>query len=111
MDQALRLSVSNIVVKTSMLYRRLLAGQFHLATHFSMTRITSSTNRSLSTMASQHESSTFEPAQVAHAPNTCQSVVRTPRGDFLVQVAWPLKWNEDRTLPEDEAAREDISAV
>lgn len=44
----------------------------------------------------------FEPFQDAHAPNTCQSTVRTHRGDFLVQVAWPLKWNQDRTPPEDE---------
>ncbi|POS81421.1 hypothetical protein DHEL01_v200208 [Diaporthe helianthi] len=44
----------------------------------------------------------FEPSQDAYAPNTCQCTVRTHRGDFLVQVAWPLKWNEDRTLPEDE---------
>lgn len=96
-----------------MLYRRIIAVQFHLATHFSMTRIlTTTNNRSLSSMASsQHESSVFEPSQVAHAPHTCQSVVRTPRGDFLVQVAWPMKWNADRTLPEAEAAREDISAM
>ncbi|KAL1870708.1 hypothetical protein Daus18300_005028 [Diaporthe australafricana] len=54
----------------------------------------------------------FEPFQAAHAPNTCQSIVRTHRGDFLVQVAWPLKWNQDRTLPEDEkATSEGISSI
>lgn len=54
------------------------------------------------------KSPVFEPSQAAHAPSTCQSTVRTHRGDFLVQVAWPLKWNEDRTPPEDEkiAAKE-----
>lgn len=50
------------------------------------------------------KSPVFEPVQDAHAPNTCQSTVRTHRGDFLVQVAWPLKWNEDRTIPEDDKA-------
>ncbi|KKY34646.1 putative siderophore esteraselike protein [Diaporthe ampelina] len=54
----------------------------------------------------------FEPVQDAHAPNTCQSVARTHRGDFLVQVAWPLKWNQDRTIPEDEkSASESIPSI
>lgn len=58
------------------------------------------------------KSPVFEPVQVAHAPNTCQSIVRTHRGDFLVQVAWPLKWNQDRTIPEDEkATAEGISSM
>lgn len=76
-----------------------------------MTLITRSQPRTHSTMATQQKAPVFEPIQVSHAPNTCQSVVKSHRGDFLVQAAWPLKWNQDRTLPKDEAARQDISAM
>ncbi|PSR80249.1 Alpha/Beta hydrolase protein [Coniella lustricola] len=58
-----------------------------------------------------HTSAVFAPAEDAHAPNTCQSIVRTSRGDFLVQVAWPLKWNTDRTLPANETAHQEISTM
>ncbi|KAL2204187.1 hypothetical protein CC79DRAFT_1372201 [Sarocladium strictum] len=38
----------------------------------------------------------------ARLPNTTEWTAHTPRGDYLVQVAWPLHWNEDRTGPEDD---------
>ncbi|KAF7543635.1 hypothetical protein G7Z17_g10585 [Cylindrodendrum hubeiense] len=38
-----------------------------------------------------------------HLPNTCQYTARTRRGDYLVQVAWPQFWNEDRVQPADDA--------
>ncbi|KAM3518215.1 hypothetical protein NHJ13051_008358 [Beauveria bassiana] len=34
--------------------------------------------------------------------NTCEYTAETERGDFLVQVAWPLCWGEDRVRPEDD---------
>lgn len=40
-----------------------------------------------------------------HLPNTCQYTARTDRGDYLIQVAWPLCWSEDRVAPEDDANR------
>lgn len=36
------------------------------------------------------------------APNTCQYTTETPRGDYLIQIAWPLCWSEDRVPPEDD---------
>jgi hypothetical protein len=41
---------------------------------------------------------------VSHArvPNTCEWIAHTKRGDYLVQVAWPLCWGEDRVAPENE---------
>lgn len=83
----------------------------HKAHHLLFTCRQPRRSRSKSNMAIRPTSPVFEPAQVAHGPNTCQSVVRTRRGDFLVQVAWPLHWNQDRTLPEGEAARQDISIM
>ncbi|KAH8684119.1 Alpha/Beta hydrolase protein [Ilyonectria robusta] len=38
-----------------------------------------------------------------HLPNTCQYTARTRRGDYLVQVAWPQCWNENRAQPADDA--------
>ncbi|KAH7121416.1 Alpha/Beta hydrolase protein [Dactylonectria macrodidyma] len=38
-----------------------------------------------------------------HLPNTCQYTARTRRGDYLVQVAWPQCWNDDRVQPADDA--------
>lgn len=38
-----------------------------------------------------------------HLPNTCQYTARTNRGDYLIQVAWPLGWGEDRVQPKDDA--------
>lgn len=38
----------------------------------------------------------------ARLPNTTQWLAHTKRGDYLVQVAWPLSGNEDRTGPEDD---------
>ncbi|KAH7140017.1 siderophore esterase IroE [Dactylonectria estremocensis] len=38
----------------------------------------------------------------AFLPNTCHYTAHTARGDYLVNVAWPLIWGEDRTPPEDE---------
>ncbi|KAK7417726.1 hypothetical protein QQX98_004382 [Neonectria punicea] len=38
----------------------------------------------------------------AHVPNTCQYTARTDRGDYIVQVAWPLAWSKDRVPPEDD---------
>ncbi|KAF7558071.1 hypothetical protein G7046_g5874 [Stylonectria norvegica] len=43
------------------------------------------------------------PVVSAHAPNSCQYTVPTSRGDYLIQVSWPLSWNSDRTPPSDEA--------
>ncbi|KAJ6788009.1 hypothetical protein PWT90_01121 [Aphanocladium album] len=34
--------------------------------------------------------------------NTAEYVVRTDSGEFLVQLAWPLAWTEDRKRPENE---------
>ena len=34
---------------------------------------------------------------VAHLPNTTQWTARTERGDYLIQVAWPLAWDEHRS--------------
>ncbi|KAF7557938.1 hypothetical protein G7Z17_g329 [Cylindrodendrum hubeiense] len=39
----------------------------------------------------------------AHPPNTCQYQARTDRGDYLIQVAWPLCWGADRTPLENDA--------
>ncbi|KAM5344265.1 hypothetical protein ACJ41O_012802 [Fusarium nematophilum] len=38
----------------------------------------------------------------AHVPNTCQYHAKTKRGDYIVQVAWPLRWDEDRVPPKDD---------
>ncbi|KAF5010526.1 hypothetical protein FDECE_3343 [Fusarium decemcellulare] len=38
----------------------------------------------------------------ARVPNTCEWTAHTKRGDYLVQVAWPLCWGEDRIAPENE---------
>ncbi|KAH8171191.1 esterase [Sarocladium implicatum] len=40
----------------------------------------------------------------ARLPNTTEWLVHTQRGEYLVQVAWPLSWNEDRTGSEDDVA-------
>ncbi len=34
--------------------------------------------------------------------NTSEYIAQTERGDFLVQVAWPLCWSEDRVRPEND---------
>jgi hypothetical protein len=38
----------------------------------------------------------------ARVPNTLEWLAKTKRGDYLVQVAWPLCWGEDRVAAEDE---------
>ncbi|KAH7176857.1 Alpha/Beta hydrolase protein [Dactylonectria macrodidyma] len=38
----------------------------------------------------------------AHLPNTCQYTAKTDRGDYIVQVAWPLIWGEDRVPQKEE---------
>lgn len=35
----------------------------------------------------------------ASGPNTCQYVAHTVRGDFLIQVAWPLSWSDTGVPP------------
>ena len=35
-------------------------------------------------------------------PNTLEYIAKTDRGDFLIQVAWPLTWNEDRMRPAED---------
>ncbi|KAG5922923.1 hypothetical protein E4U42_005145 [Claviceps africana] len=34
--------------------------------------------------------------QQAELPNTCQYTAKTRQGDYVVQVAWPLSWTQDR---------------
>lgn len=41
----------------------------------------------------------------ASLPNTLEWVERTKRGDYLVQVAWPLSWGEDRVAPPTEKVK------
>lgn len=38
----------------------------------------------------------------ARVPNTLEWLAKTKRGDYLVQVAWPLCWGEDRVAAENE---------
>ncbi|KAF5025321.1 hypothetical protein F66182_2606 [Fusarium sp. NRRL 66182] len=38
----------------------------------------------------------------ARLPNTLEWLAKTKRGEYLVQVAWPLFWGEDRVAGEDE---------
>ncbi|KAF7544674.1 hypothetical protein G7Z17_g9759 [Cylindrodendrum hubeiense] len=38
----------------------------------------------------------------AHLPNTCQYTAKTDRGDYIVQIAWPLIWSEDRVPHKEE---------
>ncbi|KAK6712064.1 hypothetical protein SNK05_006515 [Fusarium graminearum] len=38
----------------------------------------------------------------ARVPNTLEWLAKTKRGDYLVQVAWPLCWGEDRVAAQDE---------
>lgn len=38
----------------------------------------------------------------AHLPNTCQYTAKTDRGDYIVQIAWPLIWGEDRVPHKEE---------
>lgn len=33
----------------------------------------------------------------AHAPNTSQHLIDTERGQYLIQVSWPMGWNSDGT--------------
>ncbi|KAK7430649.1 hypothetical protein QQZ08_002691 [Neonectria magnoliae] len=40
--------------------------------------------------------------ETAQIPHSCQYTARTRRGDYLVQIAWPLCWNEDRVPPKDD---------
>lgn len=41
----------------------------------------------------------------AAGPNTCQYIAKTAnRGDFLIQVAWPLAWSEEGVPPSDDPA-------
>lgn len=40
----------------------------------------------------------------AGLPNTCEYTAHTKRGEYLIQVAWPLCWGEDRVPPENEVA-------
>jgi hypothetical protein len=36
----------------------------------------------------------------AGGPNTCEYIATSQdRGDFLIQVAWPLSWSEDGVAP------------
>lgn len=37
-----------------------------------------------------------------HLPNTCQYAAETARGPYVIQVAWPLCWTEDRLPPSTE---------
>ncbi|KAF5018891.1 hypothetical protein F66182_9110 [Fusarium sp. NRRL 66182] len=39
----------------------------------------------------------------ANTPNSYQFTFPTRRGDYLVQVSWPLSWNETRVPPRDDA--------
>ncbi|CAM1501203.1 Fc.00g103650.m01.CDS01 [Cosmosporella sp. VM-42] len=50
---------------------------------------------------------TMAPVKAAQALNSCEYTASTSRGDYLVQVSWPLTWNQDRTVREDE----DVSAI
>lgn len=47
------------------------------------------------------------PGEPAQALNSCQYTAKTKRGDYLVQVSWPLTWSRERTAPEGE----DVSAI
>lgn len=39
----------------------------------------------------------------AAGPNTCQYIAKSAeRGDFLIQVAWPLTWSKEGIPPEDD---------
>lgn len=42
--------------------------------------------------------------EFAHLPNTCQYTAKSDRGDYIIQVAWPLCWTEDRVAPENDPA-------
>ncbi|KAI8718053.1 hypothetical protein NCS52_00883200 [Fusarium sp. LHS14.1] len=41
----------------------------------------------------------------ANAHNSCQFLFPTRRGDYLVQVSWPLCWSEERIPPEHDAGK------
>ncbi|OAA71424.1 hypothetical protein ISF_01975 [Cordyceps fumosorosea ARSEF 2679] len=41
--------------------------------------------------------------------NSTEYIARTERGEFLVQVAWPLSWSQDRVRPENDSRP--VSAV
>ncbi|KAF4976530.1 hypothetical protein FZEAL_6822 [Fusarium zealandicum] len=67
----------------------------------SLTRIRSHTQiRHLRNMA--HKATTHGHARL---PNTFEWTAHTKRGDYLVQVAWPLTWGEDRVPTEKEVAQ------
>ncbi|KAF5008619.1 hypothetical protein FDECE_5109 [Fusarium decemcellulare] len=38
----------------------------------------------------------------ANAHNSCQFTFPTRRGDFVIQVSWPLCWSEERVPPEED---------
>ncbi|KAG6102364.1 hypothetical protein E4U14_006692 [Claviceps sp. LM454 group G7] len=42
--------------------------------------------------------------QQAELPNTCQYTAKTRQGDYVVQVAWPLSWTEDRKPRKNDAS-------
>lgn len=56
--------------------------------------------------------STLSQLEKAAGPNTCQYVAKSPdRGDFLVQVAWPLAWSKDGVPPEDDPTPQTLYAA
>ncbi|KAG6033905.1 hypothetical protein E4U40_004671 [Claviceps sp. LM458 group G5] len=42
--------------------------------------------------------------QQAELPNTCQYTAKTRQGDYVVQIAWPLSWTEDRKPRKNDAS-------
>ncbi|KAF4976796.1 hypothetical protein FZEAL_6577 [Fusarium zealandicum] len=47
----------------------------------------------------------------AHAHNSCQFTLPTRRGDYVIQVSWPLCWSEDRIPPEEDGKVSTIYVV
>jgi hypothetical protein len=37
-----------------------------------------------------------------YLPNSCQHAIQTTRGAYLIQIAWPLCWSEDRVPTESD---------
>ena len=55
---------------------------------------------------------TISRLEKAAAPNSCQYIAKSvDRGDFLVQVAWPLAWSEDGNPPEDDPTPQTLYVV
>ncbi|GKU12515.1 ferri-bacillibactin esterase [Fusarium langsethiae] len=40
----------------------------------------------------------------ANAPNSCQFTLPTRRGEYLIQVSWPLCWSNERAPPENDTS-------